>query len=329
MKARILKIIFCFLLVIFSLGFGSSAGAQSLGQIPFGGTIVTVIPCLASGNYMITQIPAAGPAVVMYQPGISRLYSYFQLTPGSWILGNTAGMVPCLKLVPFPPFVISLGTYPLITIVGTSGTGMTSSSGTSVGGGGDSDGGSSSDSGATSGDLVDSCGEGDVMTSSYIIANEGWKNSKYRLPGDAFYTIGIGHKITGDESFDVNQTLTNAQVQQLFNEDYGEASQGVYLAAAANDVDISGLSETRLAVLTDMSFNMGTEGLANFENMWDEIGSGDWTGAAAEIKDSRYGSSSATRSRAATNAEAMRTNDRSVLDSKINSDSTASQFCEA
>jgi len=333
MKTNIKKS-FCPLFLLFLmlfLGFFRvlSVKAQSLG-LPFGGKIVTVIPCLASANYMITHVPAAGPPVVIYQPGISRLYSYFQLTPGNWMLGNTLGMAPCLKLVPFPPFVISLGTYPLISIVGTSGVGMTSGSGVSSEGGESSGGGSGSGTNLpTSYSPTDPCGEGDVMTSSYIIANEGWKNSRYRLPGESFYTVGVGHQITGNEGMDFSQPLTNAQVQQLFNEDYAEAQEGVVLAAAANGVDLSGISETRLAVLTDMSFNMGVANLADFENMWSEIDSGDWSGAAREITNSDYGRSSLTGSRAANNAQAMSSDNRSFLDNKINSDSVASRFCEA
>lgn len=323
--------------------FGESSGISPnsvsqvmTGQIPFGGRIVKVIPCLASGNFMITHVPAAGSPVVMFQPGASRLYSYFQLTPGNWMLGNTLGMVPCLQLVPFPPFVIPLGVYPLITIVGTSGTGMTAGSGANTSGSDDGAGGGQGGSGGTGGgntvpavyEPVEPCGEGDNTTSSYIIANEGWRNSPY-TDSRGYRTVGVGHRITGNEPFDVNRTLTNQEVATLYEMDYNRAKEEAAMAAAAHNVDFDSLSDTRQAVLTDMAFNMGAQGgggLAGFDNMWSAVANNDWDRAGYEITHSRYGSQLPARS--ARNAEAMRTDDRSVLDRHINSDPQAWQFCQ-
>lgn len=325
-------IFFIFLIALAGLVFGgyfvNKAQAQ-IGQIPFGGRIVKVTPCLVSENIMITHVPAAGSPVVMYQPGLSRLYSYFQLTPGNWMLGNTMGMTTCLQLVPFPPFVISLGTYPLISIVGTSGTGMTAGSGADTSDSLDNSDRASSDNVVpVSYEPVEPCGEGDNTTSSYIIANEGWRNSPYN-DSLGYRTVGVGHRITGDEPFNVNQTLTNQQVATLFEQDYNRAKEEAAMAAALHGVDFDSLSDTRQAVLTDMAFNMGAQGgggLAGFNNMWGEIAQGDWDGAAGEIQNSTYARQLPGRSEL--NAEAMRTNDRTVLDRHINSDPQAWQFCQ-
>jgi len=238
-----------------------------------------------------------------------------------------------LQLVPFPPFVINLGTYPLISMVGTSGAGMTAGSGADVGGLNNDDFGSLSR--ADNEDItpavyesIEPCGESDNTTSSYIIANEGWRNSPY-FDSLGNRTIGVGHLITGDEPFNANQILTNDQVAALYEQDYIRAKEEAILAAAAHGVDFDSLSDTRQAVLIDMSFNMGAQGgggLAGFHNMWSEIAKDNWNGAANEILDSQYGSQLKERSRR--NAEAMRTDDRSILDKHINSDFQAWQFCE-
>jgi len=334
--------LFLFLAVLVgfgSFGFGANKAHAQIGQVPFGGWITKIEPCIISNNVMIRHAPAAGPDVVMYDPKISHLYAYAQLMPGNWMLGNTLGVEPCLQLAPFPPFVVLRGFFPLITIVGTSGTGMTAGSGSNTSGSNADNADNPDNAGGSSrGDVdgvvpaiyepVEPCGEGDNTASSYVIANEGWRNSPY-TDSLGHRTVGVGHRITGDEPFNVNQTLTNQQVATLFEQDYNRAKEEAAMAAALHGVDFDSLSDTRQAVLTDMAFNMGAQGgggLAGFNNMWGEIAQGDWDGAAGEIQNSTYARQLPGRSEL--NAEAMRTNDRTVLDRHINSDPQAWQFCQ-
>ena len=109
---------------------------SSWAAIPFGGRITSVIPCtcnwmLGDLSVCVEQLPVAGPPFLIFTAGVSRLYSYFQLLPGSWILGNTYPMVSScwVGVIPFCVPVDGCALAPIISIVGTSGVGMTAGSG--------------------------------------------------------------------------------------------------------------------------------------------------------------------------------------------------------
>jgi len=97
---------------------------QTNAQIPFGGKIVSVIPCTCNwmlGNpaVLINHVPVAGYPQLIFQLGFSRLYAYYSLVPGSWILGNTLGFSTCwVGVIPF--CVPAAPAAPLISIVGPS-----------------------------------------------------------------------------------------------------------------------------------------------------------------------------------------------------------------
>ncbi len=86
--------------------------------IPFGGKIVTAIPCACSGNLLLYVADPRGMVwPLSYQPGVTRLYSYFKPLPpantvGSFIPGGVC-LIPASPCAPIP----SVGT---ITMMGTS-----------------------------------------------------------------------------------------------------------------------------------------------------------------------------------------------------------------
>ncbi len=101
-----------------SMFFLQQAGATA-GETPFGGFSVVVIHCDVSQNYWIIHTAVAGPASIIYQEGVSKLYPYSKVKePGNWLLGNVSTKVPCVKMI--GPHPVHLGDFPLITIVGTS-----------------------------------------------------------------------------------------------------------------------------------------------------------------------------------------------------------------
>ncbi|MFA6416231.1 MAG: glycoside hydrolase family protein [Candidatus Paceibacterota bacterium] len=291
-------------------------------SIPFGGRISAVIPCLFSGgNLLITQIPVAGPPLLILRPGISKLYAYYQPTPGAHILGTALGSDLCI-IFPFPPVIVPA---PLITMIGTSGVaGMVGG----LGSGGDSD---SSDSSGQGGNQTqnptqnqnnDPCSGANGQSSSYITANEGWRNNMY-LDSEGNRTIGVGHKITASDNF--SSPISDSQVRQLYNKDYASARSGAMASAASHGVDWNSLSATRQTVLTDMAFNMGAsggQGLDGFVNMWSAIKRQDWSTAGREVYGSGYRGSRADR-----NSRAMANNDSSEINDRINSDQRARENC--
>lgn len=333
-----IKNIFWLSLVGVILFFPSTSFAQFT---PFGGFSVSVIDCDVSNNFLITNLPAvAGPAMIIYQKGISKLYEYRKIEePGNWLLGNVSFPVPCVKEIAGDP--IYLGSYPLIVIVGTSDKGRSSGEGgggSGGGGGGGSNPGDDEDEPLPPGGEDDSCsGDADTLASRYIMANEGWRNSCYR-DTEGNLTVGVGHRVTARDNINCSRPLTNEQVADLYAQDYAEYRSQAEVSARRHGVDWDSLSPERQAVLTDMAFNMGAqggEGLDGFDNMWEAIDQAQsstgeqsqdyWNLAGDEIirTTTDYGRGP----RARRNRVVMRTNDQSSLNRRINSDPQARSYC--
>ena len=293
--------------------------------IPFGGRITSVLPCLFSGgNVLITQLPVAGPPYMILRPGVSRLYAYYQPTPGAHILGTLLGADVCI-LFPFPPVIVPA---PLISMIGTSGVaGMIP-----TGGGGNGAGSDGADNTPGQGENQPPatpqnqdqkpCADQNSQAGSYIVANEGWRNNMY-LDGNGNPTIGIGHKITPNDR--LSSQISDSQVNQLYARDYQTARNGAMASAANHGVNWDSLSPTRQTVLTDMAFNMGAAGgggLDGFNNMWGAIRNQDWATAGKEV----YGSGYVGR-RADLNSRAMASDDSSEINNRINDDPRAESLC--
>jgi hypothetical protein len=105
------KFALIFLVVFFLL-----SPLQVKAQIPFGGKIAFIIPCLNDAWYLFVY-PVAGPDRLVYQEGVSILHEYKQIrTPGVNILGLATVETPCI--VSIDPLFILWGN--LIYRVGTS-----------------------------------------------------------------------------------------------------------------------------------------------------------------------------------------------------------------
>ncbi|OJI08021.1 MAG: hypothetical protein COX02_02525 [Candidatus Vogelbacteria bacterium CG22_combo_CG10-13_8_21_14_all_37_9] len=307
--------------------------ARAVGTIPFGGIVTGVIPCLCSGNFLIIQKPVAGPAMLMYQPGVSRLYQYGQiLVPGTQILGNASVPVPCVELIVI--FCVPIYTAPLITMVGTSGI-----AGAIPNFGGPNGSANPNSSGAPPGPNTPSptgsttnnpCSTNQSQSSAgYITANEGWRNNVY-VDSRGNPTVGIGHLIRAGESIPSGY-LTDTQVRNYFNQDYSRAVNDARGAADRHNVDFDSLSPARQTVLVDMAFNMGTnpngltqgqQGLDGFNRMWSGIEAGDWQRAGQEVQGSGYYGPRADR-----NAQIMATDDQSLINQQINRDPRSASIC--
>ncbi len=158
----------------------------------------------------------------------------------------------------------------------------------------------------------------------YTAANEGWANSPYP-DSKGNMTVGVGHKIVPGDG--TNRTLTDAEVQELYEQDYEEAGREARNSAANHGVVFEELSPARQQVLTDMSFNMGartseTDGLDSFDDMWTAIDNDNWDAAGDEIMDSDYGRG-VTRERAERNAEMMRENNTDAAQGQIEGNAAA------
>ena len=100
--------------------FSSTTHAVSLTTV-FGGKIVSVLPCTcpATFGWQITVGPPR-PGTFMYRPGISRLFSYFNIfRPGPWVLGTASVYGSCMQISPSGCTPGGVGGL-IIRLVGTS-----------------------------------------------------------------------------------------------------------------------------------------------------------------------------------------------------------------
>jgi len=99
--------------IIFSFTSPLSVSAASV----FGGKIMAVIPCTCSPGMAIIVGPPK-PAILLFLPGVSRLFSNRRPFPGSWTLGDYSSGAVCLQFagktcVKYPPVqgtIIKIGT---------------------------------------------------------------------------------------------------------------------------------------------------------------------------------------------------------------------------
>jgi len=102
-----------------------------------------------------------------------------------------------------------------------------------------------------------------------------------------FPTGGIGHLLTKEEKtkYPIGTEIPDEVANAWFAEDMDEAAAGVDRLLEQRKVDVP---EAAYAVLVNMTFNLGQEGLNKFKDMWAALEIGDYETAAAEMKDSDW-----------------------------------------
>lgn len=105
-----------------SFGGGGASGSfggtgSSGGKNVFGGRIMKVVPCTCSPGMAIIVGPPR-PAILLFIPGASRLFSYGRVVPGVWTLGDYSFGGICMQVAgkvcaPYPPIqgtILKMGT---------------------------------------------------------------------------------------------------------------------------------------------------------------------------------------------------------------------------
>jgi GH24 family phage-related lysozyme (muramidase) len=117
-----------------------------------------------------------------------------------------------------------------------------------------------------------------------IIEHEGFRLEPY-TDTRGFITGGIGHKFTKEDFKNFNTKWPREKKEQYwadrFDEDLAKAERNAI--ALSNKYDIP-LSDKNLYVLTDMSFNLGNEGVSKFKNFLTNLGKGKVEDAILEMK---------------------------------------------
>jgi lysozyme len=115
-----------------------------------------------------------------------------------------------------------------------------------------------------------------------IRKNEGLKLTPYKCP-TGHWTIGYGHNLDAHGEA-VPESWTLEQAESALAIDFQECQVNCGLRIP----DFKGYDEVRQAVLLDMCYNMGIEGLCTFHHMLSAMHVRHWIDAAAELLDSTY-----------------------------------------
>ncbi len=101
-------------------------------------------------------------------------------------------------------------------------------------------------------------------------------------------TIGYGHLVTSDDTYDKNSIITNSEADNLFDKDFNS-----HLNELINHCNKLGIDFNKLPIgsqhsLTDMMFNLGGR-LFKFNNLFENLKNKKYIEASKEILDSKYG----------------------------------------
>lgn len=113
--------IFVIVFILVVIG-GSFLYVNAVGTVGgyFGGRVLTSYACTCSFNWVVYVGPPR-PGVFIYQPGYSRLYSYYNvLGVGQWVLGSYTHGGQCLM---YAGEVCVPGAFPQGTMSPTPGVG--------------------------------------------------------------------------------------------------------------------------------------------------------------------------------------------------------------
>jgi len=121
--------------------------------------------------------------------------------------------------------------------------------------------------------------------SESVKLSEGFRNKIYQ-DTEGFDTIGWGHKVVVGDPFVPNQEYTEEELQSVFDKDLRRAMAQAKQLMSENNID--DLPETVQHVLTEMCFQLGKYGVAQFKHMWKCLREANFIGASYEMLDSRW-----------------------------------------
>ncbi|KZN45683.1 glycoside hydrolase family protein [Pseudoalteromonas luteoviolacea] len=114
-----------------------------------------------------------------------------------------------------------------------------------------------------------------MNTVEQIKKHEGYRRYPYYCTGGKL-TIGYGRNLDG-------KGVDQEEAEYLLAQDVQNA-----LAGVKRRINVSHCNEARLAVLTNMAFNIGLQGVMGFKRMLEHVEQGQFEEAALEMLDSRW-----------------------------------------
>ena len=104
-------------------------------------------------------------------------------------------------------------------------------------------------------------------------------------------TIGYGHLITEEDNFEEGREYSKDELLQLFEKDFAKAELGCeQLVGHIQELHIEAKN-----IVTEMVFQLGTQGVRNFKNMISALEARDYPRASSEMLDSRWNAQTPNR----------------------------------
>ena len=116
-----------------------------------------------------------------------------------------------------------------------------------------------------------------------IREHEGYRDRPY-LDSLGKATIGFGHLITEEDEFEEGKQYPKEQLLKLFDKDFAKAEMGAdQLVGHIQELHIEAKN-----IVTEMVFQLGTQGVRNFKNMISALEERNYQRASMEMLDSRW-----------------------------------------
>jgi lysozyme len=124
----------------------------------------------------------------------------------------------------------------------------------------------------------------EAVAREMLIRHEGKRNAPYK-DSKGLWTVGIGHLIGDGRSLppNMNRTLSDAEVFELFAKDYAHHAQ-----AAANIPGYDKINDMGKVALVDLTFNMGQVWYKKWPNFTRAMSEGNWQQAANSLEQSAW-----------------------------------------
>jgi lysozyme len=127
---------------------------------------------------------------------------------------------------------------------------------------------------------------------SSVKIHEGYRNVSY-MDTEKHLTVGIGHKVTSRDNIKLGQKISADRVKRFFNTDIRVAYRG----ARSLLVDFDAHPRAIKNVLTEMVFQMGRSGVAEFEKTIAFFNNRDYKSASIEMLNSDWARQTPNRAR--------------------------------
>lgn len=112
---------------------------------------------------------------------------------------------------------------------------------------------------------------------------EGYRTTVY-LDTRGLATVGIGHLVLPQDNLKVGDVISDARVEEFYRND----SEKAFQAAIKQADDLGRFTPEFIVALVSVNYQLGTGWTSTFRNTYNKLRSGDWQGAIANLRVSRW-----------------------------------------